>query len=487
MTKKLILTLCIILLGICSNHAQHRGHSPGELYLSKLWYWDGSSYHYLLLYTDNYGRNFNLQYVYQTETDGVPLHNLYADTQPGVVYNLATHSSFPIEQRGLYISEDYGINWEFLRPPFSTGEIISTGNLENEIFSRAQGILSKSENKGASWSHIQDSVFGNIEVGTQAEEIYNRRWDGGYGLTPISLTIGFSANDGLDFETWEVDTIVSGTRVSGYGPEISRGMDPGELYLISWWHGADFKIFHSTDHGHSFIQQYQQSALGIYSYDGYRFTAGREPGEFYIIVRSLDGVTNRVTIYHSRDYAQTFTEYAHNVLPDYTGDPVHIIYTIATRVNTEEGGTTQGEGKFHEGELVELTAISNPGYVFTHWSENDTLVTTDSVYSFTAMDTRTLKANFELETGTGLTAQNAGVAIYPNPANQHLTVSIETHLLHNSNTQIEIINLYGQQVLQQTLLQDKTTLDTSQIPAGSYIYRLTDGGKLFATGKIIIH
>ncbi len=485
MTKKLILTLCIILLGICSTHAQHRGHSPGELYLRHIWYWDGSSYHFLLLYTDNFGRNFQQQYVYQTGTEDMPIGNLYADATPGIVYNLATNTSFPFEQRGLYKSDDYGINWEFLRPPFKVGELMTTGNVAGELFSKADGLMYKSDDNGFNWEQInEDIVVGGIEVGTQSGELYVNR---SYGTIPITMTLKHSQNDGFDFDSLEIDTLVSGYTVSGYSTRISRGVDAGELYLVSWWPGADFKIFHSTDHGHSFTQQYQQSALGIYTYESFRYTAGREPGEFYIIVYRLDGVTNRITIYHSRDYAQTFTEYAHNVLPDYSGDPVHIIYTIATKVNTEEGGTTRGEGKFHEGELVELTSISNPGYIFTHWSENDTLVTTDSVYAFTAMDTRTLKANFELETGTALTERNTGVTIYPNPANQYLTVSIENHSPHNSNTQIEIINLYGQRVLHETLLQVKTTLDTSQIPAGSYIYRLTDGGKLFATGKIIIH
>ena len=74
------------------------------------------------------------------------------------------------------------------------------------------------------------------------------------------------------------------------------------------------------------------------------------------------------------------------------------LFTITTTPNPADGGTTGGDGVYELNTNVTLTAISNIGWHFNNWSEEDKVVSNDSVYKFTASKDRSLTANFSLKT-----------------------------------------------------------------------------------------
>ena len=57
-------------------------------------------------------------------------------------------------------------------------------------------------------------------------------------------------------------------------------------------------------------------------------------------------------------------------------------------------GYVTGAGNFTTDETVRLVAVPRTNYVFSHWSENDEIISTDSIYTFTALESRNLTANF---------------------------------------------------------------------------------------------
>ncbi len=71
-------------------------------------------------------------------------------------------------------------------------------------------------------------------------------------------------------------------------------------------------------------------------------------------------------------------------------------YLIFTKSNPMQGGVTSGGGVFDYGELVTLTAASADGYAFAGWTESDTLVSSDSSYTFICKGNQTFTANFSL-------------------------------------------------------------------------------------------
>jgi hypothetical protein len=67
---------------------------------------------------------------------------------------------------------------------------------------------------------------------------------------------------------------------------------------------------------------------------------------------------------------------------------------VLAAVDPPEGGEVVGNGDFIAGDLVDLTVSSNPGYAFTGWTENGSLVSNAETYSFTVAGNRSLVANF---------------------------------------------------------------------------------------------
>ena len=73
-------------------------------------------------------------------------------------------------------------------------------------------------------------------------------------------------------------------------------------------------------------------------------------------------------------------------------------YTIFATINPINSGTITGNGNYFEGENIQLIASPATGYTFTNWTEDGTEVSTNSNYSFTVTENRTLVANFVLQT-----------------------------------------------------------------------------------------
>ena len=67
---------------------------------------------------------------------------------------------------------------------------------------------------------------------------------------------------------------------------------------------------------------------------------------------------------------------------------------VTVSVNPPEGGTVSGGGTYEEGATCTLTATANAGYIFTNWTENGEVVSTEATYSFTVTGDRDLVANF---------------------------------------------------------------------------------------------
>ena len=72
-------------------------------------------------------------------------------------------------------------------------------------------------------------------------------------------------------------------------------------------------------------------------------------------------------------------------------------YTIITLLNPIDGGLATGAGIYEEGQVCTITAVANPNYTFTNWTEDNNQLTTNASFSFTVTEDRTLMANFEGE------------------------------------------------------------------------------------------
>ena len=85
--------------------------------------------------------------------------------------------------------------------------------------------------------------------------------------------------------------------------------------------------------------------------------------------------------------------YAVKVTPDMEGWGVVKQHITAT-ANPTGYGYVSGSGWYSEGALCTLNAFPNPGYIFSNWTLNGTVVSTEPQYSFTVTEEANYVANF---------------------------------------------------------------------------------------------
>ena len=75
-------------------------------------------------------------------------------------------------------------------------------------------------------------------------------------------------------------------------------------------------------------------------------------------------------------------------------------YNIRVSANPLLAGTVTGSGTYQQGQSCTVTATANNGYIFTNWTENGNVVSTQANYTFTVNANRNLVANFEAQSLT---------------------------------------------------------------------------------------
>jgi hypothetical protein len=87
------------------------------------------------------------------------------------------------------------------------------------------------------------------------------------------------------------------------------------------------------------------------------------------------------------------------------------IQTFLVMLETSTGGTVSGQGTFDYGSNNTFTATPNDGYKFINWTEDGSVISTETSYSFMISGNRTLKANFTIKTYTVFLEASAGGAV----------------------------------------------------------------------------
>ena len=86
-------------------------------------------------------------------------------------------------------------------------------------------------------------------------------------------------------------------------------------------------------------------------------------------------------------------------------------YTINVSANPNIGGTVTGGGTYNQGQSCTVTATANSGYIFTNWTENGNVVSSNASYTFTVNTNRNLVANFTAQ------SQQYTINVSANPNN----------------------------------------------------------------------
>jgi len=313
--KKQALTILLFLVSYLlfnNTYSQiTRGAVPGELYISTSWFADiPHGVRYGIFHSTDNGAHITPMYS-SLETpppDEMTIGKVVGDATPGALYNYGNNE--------LWVSFDEGVNWEFVENYSYSGEYTS-GGTNGEIYKNgtdAEGTIFRSINYGNEFTEVSNNAKYTLEVGNSPGNLFGL--DGG---AVEGYLIQYSIDYGESFIEIPIDSSVAYWQIGGYHPKISRGTEPGELYLVSWWLDYHYKIFHSTDTGHTWTQQYESGYIDTY-YWRVAYTAGREPGSFYVKRSRINPAGDHVWLYidYSSDYGQTFTTYFYDLVPDFT-------------------------------------------------------------------------------------------------------------------------------------------------------------------------
>ena len=155
----------------------------------------------------------------------------------------------------------------------------------------------------------------------------------------------------------------------------------------------------------------------------------------------------------------------------FVGAPPVFAYDVLATINLENAGIITGAGTYNHGDEVTLTATPNEGYKFLNWTENDTIVSEESKYSFTIAGDRNLVANFV--STESIEELATSFRIYPNPANDKLFIVTEIEV-----NEVVVYDVYGrQQVNKTTKQQGGVVINVADLSSGVYFVMIkTDEG-----------
>lgn len=88
-------------------------------------------------------------------------------------------------------------------------------------------------------------------------------------------------------------------------------------------------------------------------------------------------------------------------------------YTIRLLAHPTTGGSVSGAGTYNPNHICTVNAIANSGYIFSNWTENETIVSNNATYSFTITSNRDLIAHFKRNTHTITTLVGSNGSISP--------------------------------------------------------------------------
>lgn len=152
-------------------------------------------------------------------------------------------------------------------------------------------------------------------------------------------------------------------------------------------------------------------------------------------------------------------------------------YFINVQSSDNNMGTVTGSGYYNDGETVVITAIPNTGFIFENWTEDNVIVSNDSIYSFVADRNKTIIAHFKQNIDVDENYKPSFI-MYPNPTNAYVEI------VSDLNCYIYITDITGYVLKSQTTSTETTQIDLCDLPSGIYFVSLILDNKK-TTQKII--
>lgn len=206
---------------------------------------------------------------------------------------------------------------------------------------------------------------------------------------------------------------ITGTGDYQSGETVTLSVTPAMGHTFLYWSENDVLYSYATSF--SFQVNGNRNFVAHFSVNDYEITAQANPAEGGTVtgsgIYSYNAMAELEAIQNEGWRFLNWTENGEVVWPNASyhfrvnGDralQANYIrcYTINLSANPSNGGTTSGAGVYNEGDEVTISALAGTGYTFAYWSEGNTVLSNDPLYSFEASANRSIVANFVINTYT---------------------------------------------------------------------------------------
>jgi hypothetical protein len=218
---------------------------------------------------------------------------------------------------------------------------------------------------------------------------------GGTYAAGSSVTVTAIANSGYTFSNWTENGIVQST-FSNYSFTLATNRNLVANFTVNpITYAVNTQVSPvnagSVTGGGTFVTGSSITVTATAN-SGYTFTNWTQNG----IVLSTSPIYNFTLVTNV------------NLVANFTVNP--IVFTVDTQVDPTNAGSVTGDGTFAIGTSVTVVATNYSGYTFANWTENGSVQSESTNYTFTLETNRNLVANFTTNPG------NYVVATLVNPA-----------------------------------------------------------------------
>ena len=98
-------------------------------------------------------------------------------------------------------------------------------------------------------------------------------------------------------------------------------------------------------------------------------------------------------------------------------------------------------------------------------------------------DTKTISLTQDITNGISTVSTASNLNVYPNPSVRNFNVQLGN--FNGLDKKLEVINMMGQVQSTQTLSQENTTIDCSDLPKGIYVFRVTAENNSVSFNRVV--
>ena len=311
-----------------------------------------------------------------------------------------------------YCTQLAEINMQAPEAP-SIGWDVFADNAEGRIITIPCGTLENySEGYWEEWADALVEMCDDILITVSAEpqEAGSATGGGLYDYGQI-CTLTATGNLGYPFLYWTRNGVMVSTE-----PEYSFGVTESCTYIA---HFSPEPVSYDITVAANLQEAGTVAGAGNYLHGATVTLTATENDGYHFVNWSKNGIV----VSTDANYSFTITEAG-----DYLANFEPNSYDIIVEANPTEGGTLAGAGVYGHGSTVILTATANAGYTFVNWTLDGSVVSNEPTYTFTATESGTYVANFEMNNYIIVAMANpteggsiAGTGVYGHGATATLT------------------------------------------------------------------